>query len=109
MDASKINYVVQGRVARRNGVKLGDFATVYSCRTGKSAYAIVADSGNESGEEGSLALVRALGYNIKDGIEESVDKREIVVTYYPGTNPEKAFFHTEGELDAAAGKLGLVK
>ena len=90
-------------------MKLGDFATVYSCRTGRSAYAIVADSGNESGEEGSLALVQALGYNIKNGIEDSVDRREIVVTYYPKTNPDKQFFHTQAELDAAAAKLGLAK
>ena len=109
VDASRINYVVQGRVARQNGVKLGDFATVYSCRTGKSVYAIVADSGNESGEEGSLALVNALGYHIKNGVEDSVDKREIVLTYYPGTNPDKQFFHTEAELDRAAAKLGLPK
>lgn len=109
VDASKINYVVQGRVARAHGVKLGDLATVYSCRTGRSAYAIVADSGNESGEEGSLALVQALGYKIKDGVEDSVDRREIVLTYYPGTNPDKRFFHTQAELDAAAEKLGLAK
>ncbi len=109
VDASKINYVVQGRVAKEYGVKLGDFATVYSCRTGKSVYAIVADSGNESGEEGSLALVNALGYHIKDGVEDSVDKREIVLTYYPKTNPDKQFFHTQEELDAAAEKLGLPK
>ena len=109
VDATRINYVVQGRVARQNGVKLGDFVAVYSCRTGKTAYAIVADSGNESGEEGSLALVRALGYNIKDGLDESVDKREIVLTYYPGTNPEKRFFHTQAELDAAAEKLRLAR
>ena len=109
VDASKINYVVQGRVAKQNNVRLGDFATVYSCRTGKTAYAIVADSGNESGAEGSLALVQALGYNIKDGVEDSVDKREIVVTYYPKTNPEKQFFHTQAELDAAAEKVGLAK
>ncbi len=109
VDATKINYVVQGRVARQNGVNLGDFASVYSCRTGRTAYAIVADSGNESGEEGSLALVRALGYNIKDGLDQSVDKRELVLTYYPGTNPNKRFFHTQAELDKAAEKLGLSK
>lgn len=109
VDAAKINYVVLGRVARKNGVNLGDFATVYSCRTGKSAYAIVADSGNESGEEGSLALVQALGYNIHDGIEDSVDNREIVLTYFPGSNPQKQFFRTEQALDQAAARLGLPK
>lgn len=109
VDATKINYVVQGRAARRAGVVMGDFATVYSCRTGRTAYAIVADSGNESGAEGSLALVKALGYRIRDGIEDSVDDREIVVRYYPKSNPEKLFFKTQGELDAAARRLGIEK
>ena len=107
VDASRINYVVQGKVARRAGVVMGDFAVVYSCRTGKTAYAIVADSGNESGAEGSLALVQALGYNIKDGIEDSVDNREIVIRYFPGSNPAKQFFKTQAALDAAAKRLGL--
>jgi hypothetical protein len=109
VDATKINYVVQGRVARKAGVAMGDYATVYSCRTGKSAYAIVADSGNESGAEGSLALVRALGYPIRDGIEDSVDDKEIVIHYYPKSNPEKTFFKTQAALDEAAKKLGLAK
>jgi hypothetical protein len=109
VDATKINYVVEGDVAKKAGVQMGDFATVYSCRTGKFAYAIVADSGNPSGAEGSLALVRALGYPLKNGIDDSVDGREIVVTYYPGSNPGKQFFKTQAELDAAAKNLGLGK
>ena len=107
VDATRINYVVQGRAAREAGVKMGDFATVYSCRTGKAVYAIVADSGNESGAEGSLALVRALGYPLTNGIDDSVDNREIVVTYFPKSNPEKQFFKTQQELDGAAKKIGL--
>ena len=107
VDATQINYVVQGRVAREAGVKMGDFASVYSCRTGKSVYAIVADSGNESGAEGSLALVRALGYKLTNGIDDSVDNREIVIRYYPKSNPDKHFFKTQQELDQAAIKLGL--
>ncbi len=109
VDATKINYVVEGDVAKKAGVQMGDFATVYSCRTGKFVYAIVADSGNPSGAEGSLALVRALGYPLKNGIDDSVDGREIVVTYYPGSNPGKQFFKTQAELDAAAKNLGLGK
>ena len=107
VDASRINYVVQGSAAKRAGVELGDFAKVYSCRTGKTAFAIVGDSGNPSGAEGSLALVRALGYDIRDGVEDSVDDREIVITYYPKSNPQKAFFKTQAELDRAAEGLGL--
>ena len=107
VDATRVNYVVQGNVAEKAGVKMGDFATVYSCRTGKTAYAIVADSGNPSGAEGSLALVQALGYPLKNGIDDSVDHREIVVRYYPGSNPGKQFFKSQAELDAAAKRLGL--
>jgi Fungal chitosanase of glycosyl hydrolase group 75 len=109
VDASRINYVVQGRVARRAGVVMGDFAVVYSCRTRKAVYAIVADSGNESGAEGSLALVRDLGYDIKDGIDQSVDHTEIVVRYFPKSNPAQQFFKTQAELNVAAKRLGLKK
>jgi len=107
VDATRINYVVQGKVAVEAGVQMGDFALVYSCRTGKTAYAIVADSGNDSGAEGSLALVQALGYPAKDGLNDSVDNKEIVVKYFPGSNPQKQFFRTQAELDRAARKLGL--
>jgi hypothetical protein len=110
VDATKINYVVLGLAGIKAGVQLGDFVTVYSCRTGKSAYAIVGDSGNDSGAEGSLALVRALGYTyIVNGIDESVDNREIVIRYYPNSNPNKQFFRTQPALDEAAKKLGLTK
>ena len=57
--------------------------------------------------DGETSLVRALGYPLKNGIDDSVDAREIVVTYYPGSNPGKEFFKTQAELDAAAKKLGL--
>ena len=109
VDASRINYLVRGRVAKQNHVQLGDFATVYSCRTGRTAFAIVGDSGNESGAEGSLALVQNLGYPIRDGKEDSVDDPEIIIHYFPGSNPQRQFFQTQAELDAAAEKLGLKK
>jgi hypothetical protein len=107
VDATKINYVVEGTAAKDAGVIMGDFAVVYSCRTGKSAYAIVADSGNDSGAEGSLALVRALGYPLTNGIDDSVDHPEILVRYYPKSNPQHQFFKTQAALDDAARKLGL--
>jgi hypothetical protein len=109
VDATRINYVVLGTAAEKAGVKLGDFAVVYSCRTGKSAYAIAGDDGNPTGAEGSLALVRALGYNIVNGIDESVDDREIVIHYFPRSNPRHEFFFTQAALDAAARKNGLSK
>ena len=107
VDAARINYVVLGDAAAKAGVKLGDFVVAYSCRTGKSAVAIVGDSGNPSGAEGSLALVQALGYHIVDGIDHSVDQKEIVLRYYPNSNPDKQFFKTQAALDEAAKKLGL--
>jgi hypothetical protein len=109
VDATRMNYVVQGTVAEKAGVEMGDFAIVHSCRTGRTEYAIVADSGNLSGAEGSLALVRALGYPLKNGIDDSVNKKEIVIRYYPRSNPRKQFFKTQAELDAAAKKLGISK
>ncbi len=109
VDAGRINYVVLGKAGKDAGVQLGDFVMVYSCRTGKSAYAIVGDSGNESGAEGSLALVQALGYPIFDGVDHSVSNREIVIHYFPNSNPTHLFFKSQGALDEAAKKLGLTK
>ena len=109
VDATRVNYVVQGTVAEKAGVEMADFAVVHSCRTGRTEYAIVADSGNPSGAEGSLALVRALGYLLKNGIDDSVENKEIVIRYYPKSNPHKQFFKTQAELDAAAKRLGLSK
>lgn len=109
VNAAKINYVVLGDFGRKHHVKLGDFAAVYSSRSKKSVYAIVGDEGNPSGCEGSLALVRALGYAITDGKEDSVDDPEITIRYFPGTNPKHIFYPTQAKLDAAAKALGLSK
>jgi hypothetical protein len=107
VDARKINYVVRGNAARRHGVKVGDFAAVYSKRTHKSVFAIVGDTGNPSGDEGSLHLLQELGYPFHDGISNSVERREIVVRFYPGSNPEHQFFFTQAELDNAAAEREL--
>ena len=109
VDAARINYVVLGDFGRKHKVRLGDFAAVHSDRTGKSVFAIVGDEGNASGCEGSLALVRALGYRIADGKEDSVDEREITIRYFPGSNPKHIFYNTQAKLDAAAEALGLSK
>jgi hypothetical protein len=111
VDATKINYVVLGDAARRRGVRLGDFVAVHSRRTGRSVFGIVGDDGNPSGDEGSLHLLQALGYPFRDGTEDSVERREIVVRFYPGSNSgpgmEPLFFHSQAELDAAAERMGL--
>jgi hypothetical protein len=107
VDARNIDYVVRGNAARRRGVKVGDFVSVYSKRTHKSVFAIVGDTGNPSGDEGSLHLLQDLGYPFHDGISDSVEKREIVIRFYPNSNPNHQFFFTQDALDQAATKLGL--
>lgn len=107
VDATAINYVVLGRKARREGARLGDFVAVYSRQTHRSAFGIVGDDGNPSGDEGSLHLVQALGYPFRDGTHDSVEGRQIIIRFYPGSNPEHRFFRTQAALDVAAEQLGL--
>lgn len=107
VDARKINYVVRGNKARRRGVKVGDFVAVYSKRTHRSVFAIVGDTGNPSGDEGSLHLLQDLGYPFRNGRDDSVEKPEIVIRFYPDSNPRHQFFFTQAALDEAATKLGL--
>jgi hypothetical protein len=107
VDARKVNYVVRGNTARRRGVKVGDFVAVYSRRTRKSVFAIVGDTGNPSGDEGSLHLLQDLGYPFRNGTDDSVETPEIVVRFYPDSNPKHLFFFTQAELDDAAIKLGF--
>jgi hypothetical protein len=107
VDARKINYVVRGDRARRRGVKVGDFVSVYSKRTHKGVFAIVGDTGNPTGDEGSLHLLQDLGYPFHDGVSDSVEDAEIVIRFYPDSNPNHQFFFTQAELNEAATKLGL--
>jgi hypothetical protein len=107
VDARNINYVVRGDVARHRGVRVGDFVSVYSKRTRRGVFAIVGDTGNPTGDEGSLHLLQDLGYPFQDGISDSVEKPEIVIRFYPNSNPKHQFFFHQAELDEAAMKLGL--
>jgi hypothetical protein len=107
VDARNINYVVRGDAAKRRGVKVGDFVSVYSKRTHKSVFAIVGDTGNPTGDEGSLHLLQDLGYPFHDGKNDSVERPEIVIRFYPNSNPAHLFFFTQAELNKAAMKLGL--
>jgi hypothetical protein len=110
VDATRINYVVLGNAARHRGARLGDFVAVYSQRTHRSVFAIVADDGNPSGDEGSLHLLQALGYNFRNGTDDAVEERgEVVIRFYPNSNPQQMFFRTQKALDEAAVKLGLSK
>jgi hypothetical protein len=107
VDARKINYVVRGNEAGRRGVKVGDFVAVYSQKTHKAIFAIVGDTGNPTGDEGSLHLLQELGYAFHDGISDSVTRPEIVIRFYANSNPKHQFFFTQIALDEAATKLGL--
>ena len=107
VDARNINYVVRGNDARRRGVKVGDFVAVYSKRTHKAVFAIVGDTGNPSGDEGSLHLLQDLGYPFHDGKSDSVTRPEIIIRFYTDSNPKHQFFFTQAALDEAATKLGL--
>ena len=82
-------------------------SSVYSKRTHKGVFAIVGDTGNPTGDEGSLHLLQDLGYPFHDGKNDSVEKPEIVIRFYPNSNPQHQFFFTQAELDEAATKLGL--
>ena len=107
VDARNISYVVRGNLARRRGVRVGDFVSVYSKRTRRGVFAIVGDTGNPSGDEGSLHLMQDLGYPFHDGKNDSVEKPEIIIRFYPNSNPTHQFFFTQAELDEAATSLGL--
>jgi hypothetical protein len=107
VDARNISYVVRGTAARQRGVRVGDFVSVYSKRTHRGVFAIVGDTGNPTGDEGSLRLLQDLGYPFHDGKNDSVEKPEIVIRFYPSSNPRHQFFFTQAELDQAATKLGL--
>lgn len=107
VNAAEINYTLHARAARAAGVQTGDFCTVHSLRTRHTVYAIVGDTGNSSGAEGSLALLQRLGYKVKNGKSGGEDDRNIVVRYFAGTNPNRRFFFHQAEIDAAAGELNL--
>jgi hypothetical protein len=107
VDATRINYVVLGDEARRRGAKLGDFVAVYSRRTHRTVFGIVGDDGNPSGDEGSLHLLQDLGYPFRDGKDDAVEDSEIVIRFFPNSNPQHQFFRSQAQLDAAAKGLGL--
>ena len=69
----------------------------------------VGDTGHRSGAEGSLALVQALGYPARDGRKGGIDSKEIVIRYFPRSNPRHRFFKSQAEIDEQATALGLSK
>ena len=107
VDAARINYVVLGTQASRQGAGLGDFVAAYSRRTHRAVFGIVGDDGNPSGNEGSLHLLQALGYPFRDGRDDAVEHPEIIIRFFPHSNPHALFFQTQPALDAAAEHLNL--
>jgi len=107
IDARKVNYVVLGRFGHRHGVRLGDLSAVHSTRFHKTVFAVVGDDGNPSGGEGSLHLLRALGYPFVDGRDGTAPRRDITIRYFPHSNPARRFFHTQAQIDAEAERLKL--
>ncbi len=89
------------------GARLGDFVTVTTLRTHRTVFAIIGDDGNPSGNEGSLHLLQSLGYPFTNGIDDAVTHPEILIHFYPNSNPRQLFPRTQSALDAAALKQGL--
>jgi hypothetical protein len=107
VDASEINYTLLATSAKNKGVETGDFCTVHAIKKNKTVFAIVGDTGNSSGKEGSLALLQRLGFKVKSGKSTEEDITDVVVRYFAKSNPKKQFFFTQADLDAAAKKLDL--
>ncbi|MDR3403261.1 MAG: hypothetical protein P4L99_12260 [Chthoniobacter sp.] len=107
VNAAEINYTLLAASAKKAGVQLGDFCVVHSLRTNLVVYAIVGDSGNSSGREGSLALLQRLGYKVSNGKSGGEDDPQIVVRYFAATNPRRLFFFHQYLLDSAAQALDL--
>ncbi len=107
VNAAEINYTLLAAVAKNAGVRCGDFCVVHSLRTRFTVYAIVGDSGNSRGAEGSLALLQRLGYDVKDGKSGGEDAAKIVVRYFADTNPTRLFFFVQSDLETRARLLDL--
>ena len=64
VDSEKVPFIAVPPQLRAQGVKLGDLVAVRNERTGKTAFALVADIGpGDHLGEGSIALARQLGVN----------------------------------------------
>ena len=108
VNAAEINYTVLGKRAKDKGIKPGDFCVVHSQINNKTVFAIVGDTGNSKGDEGSLALLQRLGFPVKDGKStKGTPISGIVVRYFAKSNPSHQFFVKQTDLDIAARALNL--
>ena len=85
VDASKIPFVVlPGGLARELGARVGDFATVFNERNGRSSYAIFGDVGPiDRIGEGSVALAENLG--IHSDARNGGTWRGVLYMVFPGS------------------------
>jgi len=107
VNAAEINYTLLAKAAADKGVKPGDFCVVHAVKKNTTVFAIVGDTGNSSGAEGSLALLQRLGFNVKSGKSVDEEITAIVVRYFANSNPSKTFFFNQTDLDTAARALDL--
>ena len=107
VNAAEINYTVLASSARNIGVKPGDFCVVHAIDKNKTVFAIVGDTGNSSGREGSLALLQRLGFKVNNGKRAEELMTNIVVRYFAKSNPAQQFFFKQSDLDSVAEKLNL--
>jgi hypothetical protein len=86
VDSSTIPYIVvpTGVVGQKGNPHLGDLAAVYNIKTGKLAYAIVADIGPKSTiGEGSIALAEQLG--VPSEPRKRGQDKGIIMVVFPGS------------------------
>jgi hypothetical protein len=107
VNAAEINYTLLAKRAKDQGVETGDFCVVHAIKKNTTVFAIVGDTGNSSGAEGSLALLQRLGFKVKSGKSVDEDITDIVVRYFAKSNPSKLFFFNQTDLDTAAKALDL--
>jgi hypothetical protein len=124
VNAAAVNYVTWWKTAKAKGVRLNDFAAIYSCTQGTTAFAIVADAGNSTGREISLKAANSLGYPYVNGKDNPTPtpfipttlrghpptKSEIVIRYFPRSNPDAGtiFFPDQAAMDTYLNESGLV-
>ncbi len=109
VDASSIPYIVlPGGAANRQflreaGVRLGDLAVVHNRRTGRTAFAIWADTGpaHHLGE-GSIALAEALGYDNTSPRSGGTEAEENLTLVLGGSGRGWPRTRAQIEADAAA-------
>jgi hypothetical protein len=99
VDAQKIPYVAMNAHDKANGARNGDFVLLTNEKTGRQAWAVVADyAGNHPNDhtEVSAAAARALGLKFnKRGVEGHLSMQ-----FFPGTST--GIFPSEGNADYIA-------